>query len=87
MEKEYVDDLVYRLNKRAEIRRNITTRKSVQEGKEDRLCLLLEEAARCIEELHKEKRHKYTQVSICEGHICQAMIILATSAIIHFPRF
>ena len=55
MEKEYVDDLVYRLNKRAEIRRNITTRRSVQEGKEDRMCLLLEEAARCIEELRKEK--------------------------------
>lgn len=38
-------DLVYRLRKRAEIRRQIATRKSVQEGKPDRLADLLEEAA------------------------------------------
>lgn len=37
--------LVYRLRKRAEIRRNIQTRKSVQEGKPDRIADLLEEAA------------------------------------------
>lgn len=39
------EDLVYRLRKRAEIRRNISTRKSVQEGKPDRIADLLEEAA------------------------------------------
>jgi hypothetical protein len=39
------DDLITRLRKRAEIRRQITTRKSVQEGKPDRLADLLEEAA------------------------------------------
>jgi hypothetical protein len=39
------DDLVYRLRKRAEIRRQISTRKSVQEGKPDRIADLLEEAA------------------------------------------
>jgi hypothetical protein len=39
------DDIVYRLLKRAEIRRNIPTRKSVQEGKPDRISDLLEEAA------------------------------------------
>jgi len=39
------DDLVTRLLKRAEIRRQITTRKSVQEGKPDRIADLLEEAA------------------------------------------
>ena len=39
------EDLVYRLRKRAEIRRQIPSRKSVQEGKEDRIALLLEEAA------------------------------------------
>ena len=44
------EDLVYRLRKRAEIRRNISTRKSVQEGKPDRLANLLEEAADRIEE-------------------------------------
>jgi hypothetical protein len=45
------DDLVYRLRKRAEIRRQIPTRKSVQEGQPDRIADLLEEAANRIEEL------------------------------------
>jgi hypothetical protein len=44
-------DLVYRLRKRAEIRRQISTRKSVQEGKRDRIADLLEEAATEIERL------------------------------------
>lgn len=44
------EDLVYRLRKRAEIRRSISTRKSVQEGKPDRIANLLEEAADRIEE-------------------------------------
>jgi len=39
------EDIVYRLFKRAEIRRQINTRKSVQEGKPDRIADLLEEAA------------------------------------------
>jgi len=38
-------DLIDRLRKRAEIRRQISTRKSVQEGKPDRLADLLDEAA------------------------------------------
>jgi hypothetical protein len=46
-------DLVYRLRKRAEIRRQISTRKSVQEGKADRIADLLEEAANEIERLRK----------------------------------
>lgn len=37
--------LVYRLRRRAEIRRQISTRKSVMENKPDRLSDLLEEAA------------------------------------------
>jgi hypothetical protein len=37
--------LVFRLRKRAEIRRNIKDRKSVQEGAPDRIADLLEEAA------------------------------------------
>ena len=45
------EDLVYRLLKRAEIRRQITTRKSVQEGKPDRIADLLEEAAEEIKKL------------------------------------
>ena len=44
-------DLVDRLRKRAEIRRQIPGRKSVQEGKPDRLAELLDEAADEIEQL------------------------------------
>jgi hypothetical protein len=43
--------LGYRLRKRAEIRRQISTRKSVQEGQPDRLADLLEEAATELERL------------------------------------
>lgn len=39
------NDIIFRLLKRAEIRRQIPTRKSVQEGKPDRIADLLEEAA------------------------------------------
>jgi hypothetical protein len=46
---ENEETLVYRLRKRAEIRRNITTRKSVQEDKPDRIADILEEAANEIE--------------------------------------
>lgn len=48
------DGLVYRLLKRAEIRRSIQTRKSVQENKPDRLSELLDEAAMEIYNLRKE---------------------------------
>ena len=43
--------LVFRLRKRAEIRRQISSRKSVEEGKPDRIADLLEEAANEIERL------------------------------------
>lgn len=43
-------DLIYRLRKSAEIRRQIPSRKSAQEGKHDRLADLLEEAANVIEQ-------------------------------------
>jgi hypothetical protein len=46
-------DLVYRLRKRAEIRRQIPGRKSVVEGAADRIADLLEEAAAEIERLRK----------------------------------
>lgn len=46
-----IDDVVYRLRKRAEIRRQIPSRKSVQEGKPDRIADLLEEAANEIQQL------------------------------------
>lgn len=43
--KEQKDDLVARLRGRARIRRQIPTRKSVQEGQPDRIADLLDEAA------------------------------------------
>lgn len=43
--------LVFRLRKRAEIRRQIADRKSVQEGRADRIADLLDEAADEIERL------------------------------------
>lgn len=46
-------DLVYRLRKRAEIRRQIPDRKSVQENKPDRIANLLEEAANEIDRLRE----------------------------------
>ncbi len=47
--------LVFRLRKRAEIRRQIQGRKSVQEGALDRISDLLDEAANEIERLQNEK--------------------------------
>ena len=44
--------LLFRLRKRAEIRRQIQGRKSVEEGKPDRIADLLEEAADEIERLN-----------------------------------
>ncbi len=46
-------DLVYRLIKRAEIRRQIPDRKSVQEGRPDRIADILEEAAAEINRLRE----------------------------------
>lgn len=45
------EDLIFRLRKRAEIRRQIPGRKSVQEGATDRLADLLDAAAAEIERL------------------------------------
>jgi hypothetical protein len=42
------ESLIERLQKRAAIRRQISTRKSVQEGKPDRIADLLEEAAAAL---------------------------------------
>jgi polyhydroxyalkanoate synthesis regulator phasin len=46
-----MNDLVERLRKRAEIRRQIPSRKSVQNNEPDRIADLLEEAANAIESL------------------------------------
>jgi hypothetical protein len=47
-----MNDLVERLRKRAEIRRQIPGRKSVQNNEPDRIADLLEEAANEIERLN-----------------------------------
>jgi len=48
--------LVFRLRKRAEIRRQIPGRKSVEEGAPDKIATLLDEAAARIEYLENEVR-------------------------------
>ena len=57
-------DLVHRLRYRAEIRRQIMTRKSVQEGKPDRIADLLEEAADEIERLKNNIAEVRTYLSL-----------------------
>ena len=49
------NDIVYRLRRRAQIRRQIPTRKSVIEGKVDRIADLLDEAADEIGQLREVK--------------------------------
>lgn len=48
-----MEDIVVRLRKRAQIRRSISDRRSVQEGLPDRIADILDEAAETIEELRK----------------------------------
>ena len=47
--------LVFRLRRRAEIRRQIAHRKSVEEGRPDRIADLLDEAADRIEQLESSR--------------------------------
>ena len=56
------EDLVFRLRKRAEIRRQISSRKSVQQGQPDRISDILEEAANEIESLRKKLSHVYDSI-------------------------
>lgn len=51
-----IPSVVFRLRERARIRRQISTRKSVQEGKPDRISDLLEEAANELENCHRRLR-------------------------------
>ena len=55
--------LVFRLRKRAEIRRQISTRKSVQEGAPDRIAALLDEAAAKIEELENDIERLHEEIA------------------------
>ena len=50
-QRSVTENLIYRLRKRAEIRRQIPSRKSVQENQPDRIADLLEEAANEIDRL------------------------------------
>lgn len=62
-------DIVFRLRKRAEIRRQIPGRKSVQAGEKDRIAELLDEAAEeivrlrgeCLKNLSEIERMKYDE--------------------------
>ena len=58
--------LVFRLRKRAEIRRQIPGRKSVEEGARDRIADLLEEAAHEIERLQFQNVNLATKRLIIE---------------------
>lgn len=50
-EETRIKNLIYRLRTRSEIRKQISSRKSVQEGKPDRLAELLDESANELESL------------------------------------
>ena len=50
-----VEDIVFRLHERARIRRQVSTRRSVQEGKPDRIADILDEAANCILRLRADQ--------------------------------
>ena len=56
------DDLVFRLRKRAQIRRQIPSRKSVQNNEPDRIADLLEEAADYITQLQTPLSYTKFQV-------------------------
>lgn len=65
------EDLVYRLRKRAEIRRQIPSRKSVQENKPDRMADLLDEAADELERVRKLYEHYQDEWSdVCNENQC-----------------
>lgn len=57
------NDVVYKLLKRAEIRRGIKTRKNVINGEPDRLADLLEEAADEIKWLRNEVAAAYIEIN------------------------
>jgi hypothetical protein len=57
-------DLVQRLRKRAEIRRQISTRKSVQNNEPDRIADLLEEAATALDQQQTECDRLYRIIEL-----------------------
>ena len=63
MPEEVEQTLVERLRTRARIRRSISTRKSVQEGKPDRIADLMEEAANVLEQKEIELDSVYQMMA------------------------
>ncbi len=59
-----VEDLVYRLRKRSEIRRQIKDRKSVREGKPDNIANILDEAADEIERMRIPSMNQLDNIEI-----------------------
>lgn len=57
------EDIVWRLKERARIRRQIPSRKSVQEGTPDRISDLLEEAAEEIQRLRIDNSNMSWQLN------------------------
>ena len=66
-----MSDLVYRLMKRAQIRRQIDTRKSVQNNEPDRIADLLEEAADKIQELTEKYKNMHNLATQSVGRVHQ----------------
>jgi len=76
-----VQSLIERLLKRAEIRRNIASRKSVQEGKPDRISDLLEEAASKIKKLDGELEDAVQAVNTMQALLMQSGLLTNSSSI------
>jgi hypothetical protein len=70
------NNIIYRLRKRAEIRRGITTRKSVQENRPDRISDLLEEAAQYIEDLENQLQEADCEVQRLEKTLLNHRVYL-----------
>lgn len=66
---EETKDLITRLRVRAAIRRQISTRTSVKEGKPDRLADLLDEAAQKIKDLERGSYTPWWRKLISSRHL------------------
>lgn len=73
------DDVEFRLRKRAEIRRQITTRKSVQEGAPDRIADLLDEGANEIVTLRLQREMMGAALKDVTVHLIAAHSLLSNS--------
>lgn len=74
--------LVERLIIRAGIRRQISSRKSVQEGKPDRIADLLEEAATEITRLLEENSKQQAEMDLMSKHFVSDDDLIETNALL-----